>query len=286
MPRTDPSGTASGTTSLAQATASGSEITEERIYAAIADVLDPELDEPLVKLGFIDQVEIAGPDVTVTFRLPTYFCSPNFAYLMAKDLRQRVREVPGVRHAHVALLDHCSDEEVTKGVNGELSFAEAFPGETLEDEQLDDLRRTFLRKGFLMRQDTLLRQMMKAGLDEPAIAALRIADVRVDEAANAVYVSIDGRAVCLDGAGHNATTYLIRRMAIALPHAPGDAFIIDDAGHPLQAGSLKEFLRRSRSIRMNIVFNTALCKGLFQARYGRDNQDSRDSIPEEEGERL
>jgi len=32
--------------------------TEADIYAAIADVLDPELDEPLVKLGFIDHVQV------------------------------------------------------------------------------------------------------------------------------------------------------------------------------------------------------------------------------------
>ena len=54
-------------------------ISEEQVYAAIADVLDPELDEPLVKLGFIDQVQVTGPDVTVVFKLPTYWCAPNFA---------------------------------------------------------------------------------------------------------------------------------------------------------------------------------------------------------------
>ncbi len=60
-------------------------ITEAHVYAAIADVLDPELDEPLVKLGFIERVQVDGPDVTVVFKLPTYWCSPNFAYLMAGE---------------------------------------------------------------------------------------------------------------------------------------------------------------------------------------------------------
>src|SRR5205085_11223168 len=72
-------------------------ITEAAIYAAIADVLDPELDEPLVRLGFIDRIQVDGPDVTITFKLPTYWCAPNFAYLMASDLRKKVRTVPGVR---------------------------------------------------------------------------------------------------------------------------------------------------------------------------------------------
>ncbi len=129
MPFTD----APITNAPAQPVTTDAEITEAHIYAAIADVLDPELDEPLVNLGFIDRVQVDGADVTVTFKLPTFWCSPNFAYLMAKDLRSRVQEVPGVRSVHVALLDHCAEDEVTHGVNHELSFAEAFPDETMED---------------------------------------------------------------------------------------------------------------------------------------------------------
>src|ERR1700680_1380310 len=80
--------------------------TEADIMTAIADVLDPELDEPLVKLGFIDRVQVEGAkgaDVTITFKLPTFWCSPNFAYLMAHDLRSRVCAIAGVRSVHVAL---------------------------------------------------------------------------------------------------------------------------------------------------------------------------------------
>jgi len=57
--------------------------------------------------------------------------------------------------------------------------------------------------------------------------------------------------------------------------------IIDDTGQPLRVGGLKEFLRRSRSIRMNIMFNTSLCKGLFRTRYG-----SGTVAADEEGEEL
>ncbi len=255
--------------------------TTAEVMLAIADVLDPELDEPLVTLGFIDGVQLDGADVTVTFKLPTFWCAPNFAYLMARDLRARVREVPGVGQVRIALLDHCAEDEVTNGVNGELSFAEAFPDETMEDEHLEELRRTFLRKGFLMRQDALLRQMLKVGLDEAAISALRIADLSADEAANVAFIVFQGSTMRLDRVGHHAATYLRRRATLSLPHAPGDLLIIDDTGRPLQSGGLKDFLRRSRSIRMNILFNTAFCKGMFQTRYGPGN-----APVDEEGESL
>lgn len=255
-------------------------ITEADIYTAIADVLDPELDEPLVKLGFIDRVLVDGPDVTVIFKLPTYWCSPNFAYLMASDLREKVRTIPGVRLARVALLDHCVDEEVTNAVNRGQSFSEAFPDEAPEDERLEELRRTFLRKGFLMRQDVLLRQMLKVGLNEATIAALRVADMTVDEPTNVAFVSVQGQAVRLEGVGHSAVVYLSRRASLGLPQAPNDLLIVNDDGHPLQSGGLREFLRRSRSIRMNIMFNTAMCKGLFRTRY--ENAGANEAYPEGE----
>ncbi len=265
---------------LTQQTPQDSGITEADIYTAIADVLDPELDEPLVKLGFIDRVLVNGPDVRVIFKLPTYWCSPNFAYLMASDLRKKIRTVPGIRIAHVALLDHCAEEEVTNAVNQGQSFSEAFPDEAPEDEHLEDLRRTFLRKGFLMRQDALLRQMLKVGLDEITIAALHVADMTVDEPTNVAFVSVQGQAVRLEGVGHSAAVYLSRRASLGLPRAPHDLLIINDEGHPFQSGALKEFLRRSRSIRMNIMFNTSMCKGLFRTRY--ENAGASEAYPEGE----
>jgi metal-sulfur cluster biosynthetic enzyme len=248
--------------------ASYSGVTEESVYQAIAEVLDPELDEPLVKLGFIDRVEVTGPDVSITFKLPTFWCSPNFAYLMAADLRKSASAVAGVRQVRVLLLEHCAEDEVSTGVNAGHSFAEAFPGETDADEHLEELRRIFLRKGFLQRQDTLLRQMLKLGLDEATIAALSVRDMRVDEALDAAVVTAQGREYRLERAGRNASLYQQRRATLGLPAAPGDALIVDDQGKPLQVGDLKQFLRRSRSIRMNIMLNTTLCKGLFQTRYG------------------
>jgi metal-sulfur cluster biosynthetic enzyme len=242
-------------------------ITEAQVYAAIADVLDPELDEPLVSLGFIDRVQVDGPDVTVIFKLPTYWCSPNFAYLMAGDLRARIRALPGVRTARVELLDHCAEEEITAGINRGQSFAEAFAGEVTEDEDLEELRRTFLRKGFLMRQDRLLRHMLKAGLDEATILTLQVADLIVDEIANQAFVATPRGVVCLAGAGRTAAAYLSKGATIGLLQAQEDLLITDDNGQPIAPGGLQEFLRRSRSVRLNIMFNTSMCKGLFRTRY-------------------
>jgi len=245
-------------------------ITIAQVYAAIADVLDPELDEPLINLGFIDHVQVDGPDVTVTFKLPTYWCAPNFAYLMASDLRARVRALPGVRTARVVLLDHHAEDEITRGVNQDRSFPETFPGEANED--LEELRRTFARKGFLMRQELLLRRLLKAGLHQAAISALRIADLTVDEETDTAVITTPDGPIRLEGMGKSARTYLRKRQMLGLPQSPNDPLFTDAAGQPIPPDSLPEFLRRSRSIRLNIAFNTALCTGLFRTRYGQKDE--------------
>ncbi len=242
-------------------------ITEAHVYAVIADVLDPELDEPLVKLGFIDHVQVDGPDVTVVFKLPTYWCSPNFAYLMAGDLRARIRALPGIRTARVELLDHCAEDEITASINQGKSFADAFADEVAEDEELEELRRIFLRKGFLMRQDRLVRQLLKAGLDEVTILSLRVEDLVVDEGADQAFVATPQGAVCLERAGRTTGAYLRKGAVIGVFQTRNDVLITDDTGQPIIPGGLQAYLRRSRSVRLNIMFNTTMCKSLFRARY-------------------
>ena len=102
----------------------------------------------------------------------------------------------------------------------------------------------------------------------------------VDEPTNVAFVSVHEQVVRLEGVGHSAAVYLSRRTSLGLPQAPDDPLITDDQGQPLQPGGLKEFLRRSRSIRMNIMFNTSMCKGLFRTRY--ENAGASEAYPEGE----
>ncbi len=251
-------------------------ITEAMVYTAIADVLDPELDESLVKLGFIDSVQVADSDVTIRFKLPTYWCAPNFAYLMAADLRDKVRTLSGVRSVQILLLDHCADEEVSSGVNANKSFVEAFPDEA--EDNLEELRLTFLRKGFLTRQDTLLRALIKVGLDEATLLALKIADLTVEEATQRVLiVTSQQQVVILKQAARTVTSYLRRAQTLGIAQTAQDLLFTDEHGQPITPGTLQSYLRQSRSIRMNIMFNTVFCVDMFQTRYG---PDANKAVPE------
>ncbi len=125
--------------------------TREAVLGALSGVRDPELDEPVTDLGFVSDLRISDAAVSVRLRLPTYFCAPNFAYLMVADAREAVLAVPGVRRASVVLEDHYASDEL----NDNAAFDDAFPGET-EGPNLDELRTTFRRKSFVSRQEQLV----------------------------------------------------------------------------------------------------------------------------------
>src|ERR1700691_3251825 len=68
------------------------------LLAALETVRDPELDEPVTSLGFVSSCTVsADGDAQVRLRLPTYFCAPNFAFLMVADAYDAVSAQAGVR---------------------------------------------------------------------------------------------------------------------------------------------------------------------------------------------
>ena len=90
---------------------------------------DPELDEPVTSLGFVTSCTVsADGDVEVRLRLPTYFCAPNFAFLMVADAFDAVSSVAGVRHTEVVLEDHFASEEINRGVAARAGFVDSFDG--------------------------------------------------------------------------------------------------------------------------------------------------------------
>ena len=57
-----------------------------------------------------------GERGTVAFRLPTYWCSPNFAFLMAEGIAREVARLPWVTRGSVRLEDHMYADEVNAAV--------------------------------------------------------------------------------------------------------------------------------------------------------------------------
>ena len=129
----------------------------EVIFKQLEKVLDPELDESILKLGFVKSIEVESDHLTIELHLPTYWCAPNFSYMMAEDTRRELLTVEGIHDVTVRLKDHFAARTIEASVNAGKSFSEAFPDEASENLcQLSDL---FLRKGYIRRQERLLRNL-------------------------------------------------------------------------------------------------------------------------------
>src|SRR5271169_115827 len=134
----------------------------QEVWSALGTVTDPEIDESVTSLDFVTSVQIQpGNKIRIEFRLPTFWCAPNFAFLMASDMRDAVTEIPWVRNVKVELLDHFSAGLINRGVLLGQDFRDAFPGET--DDDLSALRQTFLGKAYQRRQELLIRHLLGEG---------------------------------------------------------------------------------------------------------------------------
>lgn len=250
-------------------------IDERDVWERIGEVTDPELDRPLSALGFVESVEIHDADVVVNFRLPTYWCAANFAYMMSADLRERVGRVPGVGSVTVRLRDHYAEDEISDGVNAGKAFSETFPGET--DGELDELRHTFAVKAFLVRQEQLLRTLLRAGYTSDALARLSAADTRVEGDTLLVHEqeAADERGAAdtpdwrrVPGAARTYTLCRQKRAAAGLDTAEDGPLFTTADGMPLTPDAVQEHLRAARTIRLNGAFNTILCTALNRITHG------------------
>src|SRR6202042_1505245 len=147
-----------------------------RVLAALETVRDPELDEPVTSLGFVASCTVSPDgDAQVRLRLPTYFCAPNFAFLMVADAYDAVTALPGVRRAEIVLEDHFAATAINDGVAARAGFVTTFDGEAVSE--LDGLRADFLRKAVLAGTDQVCRPLLAAGADLARLQRLTLGEV-------------------------------------------------------------------------------------------------------------
>ena len=225
-------------------------------------VFDPELDQSVIKLGFIGSIEAENGHLTVETQLPTAWCSPNFAYMMAEDIRQALLSIESVDGVTVRMQDNVVSEAIEAGVNSGKTFDQAFEGEAFEG--LGDLRGLFLRKGYVKRQEALLRRLRDANIPFEVICALRVKDVSYADEASLLSLS-DGQVFRLEP-DTITRDYLERRAQIGLDFRPEAALFVDLKAEPVSAEQLEKYLVYARTVRVSLEANGALCSALLEAR--------------------
>lgn len=221
------------------------------VWRVLDRVADPELDEPITAMGFVETVRVEARTATVVFRLPTYWCSPNFAFLMAEGIRREVDALSWVDRVTVRLEDHMHAAEVNDAVNGGRSFSEAFAA-LCDGDDLDALRLKFEVKAFQRRQEAVLLRLRALGYSDAEIVAMTVR--RLD-------------ALDLEGGEGMRGRYREIAAAKRIGWWPGDLAFRTPEGEALSAEGLKDHLATLRQVRINMEFNGALCRGLQGTRY-------------------
>jgi metal-sulfur cluster biosynthetic enzyme len=221
----------------------------DAVRRALGTVLDPELDEPITDLDFVASCTVSGDGAggvvaRVRLRLPTFFCAPNFSFLMVADAYDAVSAVDGVTRAEISLEDHHASAEINGGVAAHAGFVETFAGEA--DAELAELRRYFLEKAVVAGQDRVARPLVDAGAGPDELAALTL---------GAAPPSAD-----LDRLRG-------RRAALGLPADDDAPLLIHPDGTRVSAAQVPLHLRRARLTRLGIESNGEFCRSFLKTRY-------------------
>jgi len=221
------------------------------ILAALETVRDPELDEPITSLGFVASCTVsADGDVSVRLRLPTYFCAPNFAYLMVADAYDVVSALPGIRAVSVMLEDHFASDAINDGVAAQAGFVRSFSGEA--SDELDSLRVDFLRKAVMAGTDQVCRPLLAAGTTPSALLGMTLGEVPASRA---------------------LARLRERRASLGLPAGDTAPLLIDPvSGARVAADAVPLHLRKARVTRVSIEANAGICRGMLRHRYDTPGQ--------------
>ncbi|TQS47050.1 iron-sulfur cluster assembly protein [Cryptosporangium phraense] len=226
----------------------------DAVRTALSAVVDPELDEPITDLGFVRSVAVDGSAVEVHLRLPTSFCAPNFAFLMASDAYEAVESVPGVERVVIELDDHHDSELINQGLAARAGYRGTFRHEA--EDSLDELRATFVRKGHVAAMERAITVLIRVAPDTD-VWALTLGDLR----------------------GPEAAALRRRRAALGLSLADDAPVLVEPDGTRPAPEAAEMFLRRARSVRISVDGNAHFCRGLLATRYPGAERDQRPLLP-------
>lgn len=224
------------------------------VWEALRTVRDPELDADVVSLDFVADCRVCdepgvGPVAHVRLRLPTYFCAPNFAFLMVADAWDAVSQVEGLADVDVTLVDHFASDAINAGVAARAGFVTSMAGTEVGEavEELHELRRSFTERAMMAGTDLVVRPLVRAGTTPEEVAALTLGDAPD---------------------GPDLRRLRARRRELGIPDDDGAPLVVDPVGRAVGVDALPLHLRKARSYQVGVDANTSICRGQLAARYG------------------
>ncbi|HEY5539662.1 MAG TPA: iron-sulfur cluster assembly protein, partial [Thermoplasmata archaeon] len=150
----------------------------EEAVRVLSSVTDPELDEPITDLGFVKNVSVEDGSISVDIVTSTFWCSPNFVYMMLQDARDAISRVPGVRTVRVHLEGHHDAAKINEAINLGKSFSECYGPEAEGD--IAELNKRFREKALRSRLYGMATTLAKYGVTRDELISLKLDDVKLE----------------------------------------------------------------------------------------------------------
>lgn len=233
----------------------------EEVERALSRVRDPELDMPITDLGFVREISLEpGGGVRVRILMPTYWCSPNFTYMILEAARRELLGLGWARRVEVLVEGHHDSHRINQCVNRGLSFRECYPEEATDS--LEGLSRLFRERALRSRLYGVLMILSRRGVDPGSLEGLRLKDVSL----RGDRLSIGGRQVALTPQEARHLRGYLEYLASTYGE---EASLVPEALRPQEGASFQEWLARLRVASTNIALNAELCKLLLVKRLER-----------------
>ncbi len=219
---------------------------EHRVWDALGSVMDPELDEPVTTLGFVEDWSVEDGVARVRLRLPTYFCAPNFVWMMVADAHDALSAVEGVVRVDVGVHDHFATSEIA--LTSDLT-----PNDRLGAAAPTPTCRTSKSSGSPSGARRTPRHSIACGANCVATApsSRTSATVALPTFRRATTATGSCGAACRSG---------------CRPSRPR-CCCWTKPGQPISTADAELWLRRAQTVRVNIEGNAELCRGLLCSRY-------------------
>ncbi len=103
-----------------------SPINEDVILEVLADVVDPEINLPILEMGeddsygLIDEINISDNNsIEVKYHATTPYCPPIFAMQISNDIKSRIKSLKGADSVKVLVSGHMMSDQINQRINPE-----------------------------------------------------------------------------------------------------------------------------------------------------------------------
>jgi metal-sulfur cluster biosynthetic enzyme len=240
----------------------------ERVLEVLSTVTDPELDEPITDLGFVKDLSVSEDGrVNVDLVTSTFWCSPNFVYMMLEEARDAVSRIPGVSEARIRLGGHHDADRINAGINSGQSFSECYGPEANGD--LAELNRMIRTRALRSRLYSMAGAFSRAGIAPEDLLVLTRPDVAADD--GRVVVKFRNRTVRITDPAdcRRVVRYLSFVDGLGLLDRP--LVIWDLEGNRPRPEEFASDLRLGGLAKANFSLNAELCRALLSARMGGES---------------